>query len=216
MLAASPAAPAAPLPKNLAPLRFSGALFVFRAHLYQNTAASPFLQERCRANWVRGRKSVVLLAQVLFQTCPQFYILHFTFYTYHFILIEPFRTRPPCLPPGGKVSRVVLRRATKEGRSPLCLLAAPRAPLHKSTKQKTPRPPLLSAPTHQQNKKTARRAPFYRSAKQKTARPAPLYRSAKQKTARRAARRSRIIKSKDMFTSSRSSNRCTACRKAAP
>ena len=45
---------------------------------------------------------------------------------------------------------------------------------------------------------------------------APLYRSAKQKTARRAARRSRIIKSKDMFTSSRSSNRCTACRKAAP
>ena len=127
MLAASPAAPAAPLPKNLAPLRFSGALFVFRAHLYQNTAASPFLQERCRANWVRGRKSVVLLAQVLFQTCPQFYILHFTFYTYHFILIEPFRTRPPCLPPRGKVSRVVLRRATKEGHSPLYLLAAPPA-----------------------------------------------------------------------------------------
>ena len=61
---------------------------------------------------------------------------------------------------------------------------------------------LFPAPTHQQNKKTARRA--------------PLYRSAKQKTARRAARRSRIIKSKDMFTSSRSSNRCTACRKTAP
>ena len=60
---------------------------------------------------------------------------------------------------------------------------------------------LFPAPTHQQNKKTV---------------PAPLYRSAKQKTARRAARRSRIIKSKDMFTSSRSSNRCTACRKAGP
>ena len=45
MLAALPAAPAAPLPKNLAPLRFSGALFVFRAHLYQNAAASPFLRE---------------------------------------------------------------------------------------------------------------------------------------------------------------------------
>ena len=32
-------------PKNLAALRFSGALFVFRAHLYQNAAASPFLRE---------------------------------------------------------------------------------------------------------------------------------------------------------------------------
>ena len=38
----------------------------FGAHLYQNAAASPFLRERCRANWGRWRKNVVLLARELF------------------------------------------------------------------------------------------------------------------------------------------------------
>ena len=54
----------------------------FRARHYQNAAASPFLRERCRANWGRWRKSAVLLARVLFFIVSK--ILHFTFYILHF------------------------------------------------------------------------------------------------------------------------------------
>ena len=53
-------------PKNLAALRFSGALFIFQGTPLSNAAQIHLSCISLAANWVRGRKSAVLLARGLF------------------------------------------------------------------------------------------------------------------------------------------------------
>ena len=84
----------------------------------------------------------------------------------------------------------------------------------------TPRPPSSScAPLPLRKAKDgAPCASFLRPHINKTKKRYPRPFTAPQSKRRRAVRRADLVttKSKDMFTSSRSSNRCTACRKAGP